>query len=95
MDVGTRQRGWVEGHGHGGSHSGKALGQGRGYPPPEPSSLCSWRAQDLWVLLVHLYHLGGDPNPSEPMGHQDLRPPQTSLVPHCVCWEAGPLLASS
>lgn len=57
MDVGTRQWGWVEGHCHGGSHSGKALGKGGGQPPAEPSFSWSWGAEDLWALLVHLYHL--------------------------------------
>lgn len=47
----------MDGHGHGGSHSGKALGQGGGCPPPKPASLWSWWTQDLWAFLVHLYHL--------------------------------------
>lgn len=87
VDVGTRKRGWVEGHGHGGSHSGKALGQGGGQPPPEPS--CSWRqgVQDLWALLVHLYHLVGDTSPSEPRGR--------SLNPHQHLPGASPWLLGS
>lgn len=84
VDVGTRQWGWAEGHGHGGSHSGKALGKGGGYPPPEPSSLCSWWAQDLRALPVHLYHLGGDTSPSEPRGYWG-----RSLLQHLPGWEAG------
>lgn len=84
VDVGTRQWGWVEGHSHGGSHSGKALGQGGGYPPPEPSSLRSWGAQDLCALLVHLYHLGGNSSPNEPGGYWGLSP-----LLQLPGWEAG------
>ena len=72
------------GHSHGGSHSGKALGQGGGYPPPKPSSLWSWGAQDLCALLVHLYHLGGNSSPSEPGGYWGLSPLQ-----QLPGWEAG------
>lgn len=69
MDVSTRQWGRVEGHSHGGSHSGKALGQGGGNPPPELSCPWSWRTRDLGILLVHLYHLGGDTSISELRGY--------------------------
>lgn len=92
VDVGTRQWGWVEGHRHGGSHSGKALGQGGGQPPPEPSFLWSWGAEDLWALLVHLYHLGEDTGPSEPRGPGTLVPFSSSLVCHHDCWEAVALV---
>lgn len=66
VDVGPRQWGWVEGHGHGGSHSGEALGQRGRQPPPEPSCSWSWGTQGLGALLVHLYHLGRDTGPGEP-----------------------------
>lgn len=92
MDVGTRQGGWVDGHGHGGSHSGKALGQGGGCPPPKPTSLWNWWTQDLWAFLVHLYHLWGDTSHSKPTGPWGSRPLQHLPRDHHDCWEAGVLV---
>lgn len=66
LDVGSREWWWVEGHSHGGSHSGKTLGQGGGHAPPGPASPWSCGAQDLWALLVHLYHLEETPGPVSP-----------------------------
>lgn len=94
VDVGTRQWGWVEGHCHGGSHSGKALGQSGGQHPPEPSFPWSWGAEDLRAFLVHLYHLGETPVPVSP----GVPGPQSPSAAHwCITMIVGklwPLLAS-
>lgn len=83
MDVGTRQWGWVEGHCHGGSHSGKALGKGRGQPPAEPSFSWSWGAEDLWALLVHLYHLWWGAQDGEQHGQQHEPMEEAQECEHC------------